>query len=343
MKGLSLDRGKLTETIEQLREKYEISIAEKPNGLFIYKFTATGIPQASLNIYNIKDGTTTLHYKTGANQELSLEIANLIKNNCSIKEFKSNSFYLKAIRNEDFNVLIEFLGEENTIESDDETKNHRIVKVKGHQGDTITLHKHSNGSFQAQGKPRLLFNDVIFMLSELMPFKDIISSQLEFYESNLTSGDIIGELEIRLPVSWNHIEDKIKSILSPSIAITKMDIQFDDYSFFAFPALRALEGVMKQFFKSNGILISNKDGFGDYIYNRGLQTILTDITKEQIKCPNTQKAICDIYSYYSANRHSLFHVEGTIVNTKVLTYQEARHIIDYTINLIENSFISILN
>lgn len=342
MKGLSLDRKKLTETIEQLKEKYEISLDEKPNGLSIYKFKATGIPQASLNIYKVNDGTTTLFYKTGANQPLSLEIASLIKDVCSVKEFKSNSFYLKAIRDEDFDVLVEFLVEENTVESDSVSKNHRIVRIRGHQGDTITLHKHSNGSFQAQGKPRLLFNDVIFMLSELMPFKDVIASQLEFYESNLTSGDIIGELEIRLPFSWLHIEDKIKSILSPSIAITKMEIQFDDYSFFAFPALRALEGVMKQFFIKNGILINNRDGFGEYIFSRGVNTILTEKAKLQIPCIKTQQAICDIYTFYSANRHSLFHVDGSVVNTKVLTYQEAIYIIDYAINLIENSFIRIL-
>ncbi|MEO5991384.1 MAG: type II toxin-antitoxin system RnlA family toxin [Ferruginibacter sp.] len=343
MYRLNLDREKLIQTIEQLKEKYEIAIAEKPNGLFIYKFKATGIPQASLNVYNLKDGTTTLHFKTGANQELSLEIANHIKETCHLKEFNSNSFYLKAIRDEDFNLVIEFLCEKNKVESDSETKNHRIVKIKGHQGDTIILHKHSNGSFQAQGKPRLLFNDVIFLLSELMPFKEVIDSQLKYYETNLTSADIIGELEIRLPVSWEHIEDKIKSILSPSIAITKIGIELDDFSLFAFPALRALEGVMKQLFKSNKILITNKDGFGEYIFNRGQQTILTPKAIAQIKCINTQKAICDIYSFYSAKRHSLFHVDGTIVNTKILTYQEARHIIDNAINLIENSFTSIVN
>lgn len=344
MKGLSLDREKLKKIITDLGGKYDIEVTEKPNGLTIYKFRATGISPASLNVYNIKDGTTTLQYKTGANQDLSLEIANLIKDNCSIKEFKSNSFYLKSIRDEDFETLIEFLGEENTIESDSETdKKHRTVKIKGHQGDTLTLHRHSNGSFQAQGKPRLLFNDVICLLSDLMPFKDVIESQLSFYETNLTSGDIIGELEIKLPVSWGHIDDKIKIILSPSIAITKTDLQLDDYSFFAFPALRALEGIMKQFFRDNDILINNKDGFHEYILNRGLKTILTEKSKEKINCQKTQKAICDIYSFYSINRHSLFHVEGTIVNTKVLSYQEARHIIDYAINLIENSFISILN
>ena len=100
---------------------------------------------------------------------------------------------------------------------------------------------------------------------------------------------------------------------------------------------------MKQLFKENLILINNKDGFGEYIFNRGPQTELTELCKSKIKCKKTQKAICDIYSYYSANRHSLFHVEGTIVNAKVLTYQEARHIIDFAINLIESSYISILN
>lgn len=343
MKGLNINRNKIESVLnDNYSSKYQITKDNKSDVLVVYKFVASGENTASLNVYHVNDGTTTLQYKTGANQDLSLQIATFIKENCSVKVFNSNSFYLKAIRKEDFDLLIEFLSEENNIESDEvHSNNHRVVKVKGHQGDNITLHHHINGSFQAQGKPKLLFNDTIFLLSELMPFKEVISSQLEFYETNLTSADFIGELKIKLHFSSQYLDDKIKSIISPSLLADKISVEFEDYSILAFPALRGLEGVIKQLFAEKGIIINNKDGFKDYILNRGTNSILTDLAKESVKCVKTQNAICSMYAFYNAHRHSIFHVDGTIATTKILNYQEAMYIINESLSLIENSFISI--
>lgn len=343
MKGLSINRNKIDAILgENLNGKYDISKDVKPNGLSIYKFKGTGIATASLNVYFVNDGTTTLHYNTGSNQALSLEIATLIKDNCTIKQFKSNSFHLKSIRKEDFETILEFLVEDkNTVLSDEVVKNGRKVKVQGFQGDEVTLFYYSNDAFMIQGKPRMLFNDIIVLLSELMPFKDIIEKQLAFYETNLTATDIVGELENRLPISGKYLEDKIKSIISPSLAVSKFLFELDDYSFFAFPALRGLEGVIKQLFKENDIIIDSKDGFKDYIHNRGVNVVLRDLAKEKIKCQKTENAICQMYSFYFSQRHSLFHVEGTVVNTRLLNHQDAIHLINYTINLIETSFSNI--
>ena len=343
MKGLNIDRDKIGKVInENYASKFDISLEEKPNNLWVYKFKGTGIQPAILNVYYVNDGTTTLYYKLGANQDLSLEVATLIKDNCSIKEFKSNSFYLKSIRDVDFETILEYLALENEIENDDANDKGRIVKVKGKQGDKITLHHFSNGAFQAQGKPRMIFNDVIAILSEIMPFKDIVNSQLEFYETNLTADDILGELETRLPISSQYLLDKVKSVLSPSLALKKFVVELDDFSAFAFPVLRGLEGVLKQIYFDNGIVIG-KEGFGDYLQidSRGIGVTLKNSTTSKISCGKTHKAICDIYSFYSYHRHSLFHMDGTIETSKILNRTEAESIINMALNLIESSISSI--
>lgn len=340
MKGLSLNRSKIEDILnENLSDKYTILKEAKPNGLSIYKFKGTGVSTASLNVYFVNDGTTTLQYKTGANQELSFEIATLIKNNCSIKEFKSDSFYLKSIRDVDFETILEYLLLENDIESDEINEKGRIVKVKGNQGDKITLHHFTNGAFRAQGKPRMIFNDVIAILSEVMPFKDIVNSQLEFYETNLSSDDILGELDTRLPFSSQFILDKIKSVISPSLALRKFVVELNDYSAFAFPVLRGLEGILKQIYLENGIIIG-KEGFGDYLQidGQGINVNLTSKTKGKIKCNKTQKVLCDIYSFYNYNRHGLFHMDGTVVTSKTINRAEAENIINSSLDLIEASY-----
>ena len=339
MKGLKLNREKLYACIDiELPKIYQINKDSKPNNLTIIKFIITGSKPATLNIYENCNGTTTLHYKVGANQSLSQSIAEQLVNACQIKELKFNSFYIKSIRDEDFDVMLSFLNEGiSTIEYDKVEQNgKRIVKIKGRQGDVITITKHSNNSFQVQGKPILLFSKVIEILSELMPFKEVIEQQLAYYETHLTTSDILGELENKLPSTHELIEDKIKAILTPSLALSKLDIELEDYSSFAFPVLRALEGVLKQCFNNNKITIT-KDGFGEFISKNGNNYILTDNCKKVISNITIRSKICNLYKYYNIHRHSLFHVDGLIPTTRIITKQESDVIIKKTLELIDDS------
>lgn len=339
MKGLKLNREKLHNHIDtELSKNYQVTKDIKPNNLTIFKFIVTGSPVAMLNIYENQDGTTTLNYKVGANQDLSKKIAEQLVSICQIKEFKSNSFYIKSIRDEDFEAMLSFLVDGgNTIKNDKtEQKGKRIVSIKGKQGDSITITKHSNNAFQVQGKPMLLFNEVIELLSELMPFKDVIEQQLAFYETNLTTSDILGELENKLPTTHGLIEDKIKVILTPSLALSKIGIELQDYSAYAFPVLRALEGVLKQIFKKNDVIIP-KEGFGEYIVKSGNNYIFTDDGKGKISNSEIQNKICNLYKYYNIHRHALFHVDGGVVTTKTISKQESDDIIKKTLELIEGA------
>lgn len=343
-KKINLNRALIKPTIEAyVGATTSIDFTEKALGFHIYSFLQTGKAQASLNVYYNSNGTTTLQYKTGKNQDWSLEIAQDIVTNCSVKEFNANSFYLKVIRDEDFEVVIEFLVEEcgAIIISDNQKKNDRHIKLQGSQGDTMVINHFKNKAFQAQGKPRMLFHDTIMILSDLLPFKDIISTQLEFYETNLTSADIIGELENRLPVSGASLDDKIKSVISPSLALRKTDIALTDYSAFAFPMLRGLEGVMKQIFSSKGVNVT-KEGFSAFFDNNGISVTFNNSIKTLIKCPKHEKALCDMYSYYSNQRHTIFHMDTNVSTSKILDRTEAEHIINTGINVIESGY-TVLN
>ena len=339
-KKLNINRALIQETVEAyVGTSTNITIVEKPGNLFVYKFLQTGKAEATLNVYYVKGGATTLMYKTGKNQEWSLEIAQNILENCAIKEFNANSFYLKAIRPEDFDVVLEFLVEECSavVLTDEQVPNGRQVKLEGVQGDNLILNHFKNNAFQAQGKPRMLFHDTIMILSDLLPFKDIIDKQLEYYETNLTSTDIIGELENRLPVSGSQLNDKIKSVISPSLALKKTDIELTDYSAFAFPMLRGLEGVMKQVFADKGINIT-KEGFGAHFDNKGISVTFNNSTKAIVKCLKHERALCNMYSYYHNQRHTIFHMDSTVATSKILDRAEAEHIINTGINVIEDGY-----
>lgn len=338
MKKLNLNRELYHNHINNvLSKEFQHTVEEKSNNLKIIKFIKTGEKQAQLNIYENNDGTTTLHFAVGQNQELSKRIAEDIVSVSSIKEFKAHSFYIKSIRDEDFDAFIEIIIEYgNNIEAEKSEGNKKVLTIRGKQGDKIVVTKHSNNAFQIQGKPMLLFNEMIEILSEFMPFEDIIQQQLEFYETNLTTADIRGELETKLPNICNLLEDKLKVIITPSLALQKINVELEDYSAFAYPILRSIEGVLKQIFLKYGKEIDYKEGFGEYLFRENGVYKLEEQFKKDVNNPAIENKICNLYKYYNIHRHSLFHIDDDVVNSKVVSLQEANNIITTSLSVIDD-------
>ncbi|MCB5981798.1 type II toxin-antitoxin system RnlA family toxin [Flavobacterium psychrophilum] len=323
----------------ELSKIYQFTIDEKPNNLLVCKFIKTGDNLAQLNIFENNDGTTTLHYAVGQNQELSKKIAEEIVSISAVKDFKSHSFYIKSIRNEDFETVLEIIIDYgNTIEDKIEDGKKTIIKVKGKQGDRIVLTKHSNNAFQVQGRPMLLFNEIIEVLSDFMAFEEIIEQQLSFYETNLTTADIRGELEAKLPKSFHLIEDKIKVIFTPCLALQKIAIELEDYSAFAYPSLRALEGILKQIFLKFNKKINYKEGFGEYILKQNNVYYLESNFDKELNNSATGIKICNLYKYYNIHRHSLFHIDDDIISSKVISSHEANNIITASLSIIDECY-----
>jgi len=341
---LNINRSLIDKTIDDSLNG--ATILEKKVALnnYTYKFKVPTQADASLNLYYNVDGTTTIQYQTGKNHDFSLKIAEAIKEQCSLKEFKADSFYIKKIAEVDFTTLLDFLKTECDAEVAEPTKlpHGNQYKVKGKQGDTLSFNFYNNGALQIQGKPRLLHNQTVEILSELLPFKEVIQEQLKFYETNISAGEILSELDNRLPVATSQLADKLKAIISPSLALRKIDIELTDYSAFAFPVLRGLEGVMKQIFRDKGIIV-NKDGFGEYIEDKGVSIKLNKETQDRINCTKSCKVLADMYSILKTQRNFLFHVDGLVDNTRILDRNQASSLINTVLNIIEDSFVILSN
>lgn len=342
---LNLDRNLIEDAItESLPEKSKLKSKTQHHGLDVYCFSVEGEADALLNIYNKVNGTTTLVYKTGKNHEFSYFIALKIKVKCGLASYNGNSFYIKCMRTEDFQTLIEILHENGAEQTEKVNLLHGIqYKLRSRQGDKLSFNFFNNGAFNVQGKPLLLFSETIEILSELLPFKEVIEEQLKFYSSKISVGTVLAELENRIPTSYNYLDEKIITLISPSIALLKQGIELEDYTVFVFPILRGLEGIIKQIFKNNEILIVKQDTFGDYFRESRSGFILNTDSKEKIGNLNTIKALELLYTHFKKeDRNRLFHVEGTITPTRTLTRREAATIIDETLNLIEDVFVSFI-
>lgn len=110
----------------------------------------------------------------------------------------------------------------------------------------------------------------------------------------------------------------------------------EDYSCYAFPALRALEGYIKYLFGLKEITI------GHTFSNVFNGDVLTPQIATRIGDATFQNELERLYVYFKGNRHVLFHTEQILIGTRLIEDKhEADEIINTVLNLIESSYANI--
>ena len=146
------------------------------------------------------------------------------------------------------------------------------------------------------------------------------------------------ELKNRVPNAYRLLDDTSRAILAPCVVLTKLKIDLPDYSAMVFPALRGLEAYIKCLLVKHGIVVTIGGGVSSH-FNRGS---LLPGNQAKIACKHTISAIEDSFEYYSANRHGLFHVDGTPATTRTIgDRQEAIAIVGHILHLMDQSSINI--
>lgn len=340
--NLNIDRS----LIDNVINNYVSGVAEiskKESGqriTYSIKFHDKTIRTALLLIYYRDDGTTTLQYETGKNQAYSKELADIVKEKTSVKLLDVGHLYFKEISHENLDTLLKFLPDISaTINEIKVVSNGSQYIIKGALGEKLSMIYYNNHSILFQGRPSFLFNQVMEVLVELFPPNDVLSEYLGYYKISTTKDDFEIELESIYPNTFNNLNEKLRVVLLPAIALKKVSIEgVEDYSFIAYPSLRCLEGVMKDVFLGYGITIDNKDGFKDcfkynhtknvWEYDEKTSSAITDI--------RTCEYLAKMYTIYCNSRHSLFHVDA--LAPKIITQEEAIGITDEILSLIEEFY-----
>lgn len=344
-KDLKIDRSKIEEAITssfngtvKIKGKHAINQGHK------YILDVEGA-EALLNVFDNKNGTTSITHSLGKKPEISLTIAENIKAQCSFPVTTVSSFYIAKIAPSDLKVMFEFLEERGAKVDEEKKVNGGIQKrITGRQGDHLVFKCYNSESLQIQGKALSLFYDTIEILSELLPFKDVIAEQLKYYNANLTTADLIGEMQNRIPAAYSHLHDKIKSIIAPSIALMKVQsIELPDYSSFAFPALKGLEGILKQLLPDD-LVFRAEEGFkpffkGDFKTNKSF--LLPEI-KDKLT-PSAASFVENGYNYYKTHRHLIFHANAVIEATPLLSRHDAEVITNKVLDMINDFYASVRN
>ena len=336
-KNLALNRDLIKEAISGYDAKLQVEANEDGNTFTVFY---DGKDKAIIRFYFNKNGKTTIQTNQGKNPALGDKVAKEVISQCQIAIASQGTLSIKPLTQESFDLMLEYLIDEcnSTLTSTKKNDIGTLYELKGIQGDKVTLSYYNTKTFMVQGCPLFLHSQIVEFLSEYLDLEDIVNSQLKLIKTDITAQQALQNLEAYLPNSYATLEPKIKAVLCPSLVLRNLDIELTDYSVFAFPALKGLEGYIKFLFFSKGVMIGKK-GFGPHL-REDTHNTLNENARVQINCDKTCKAINQCYGYYKSQRHGLFHADGVIRNTRLIEQKaEALAIINDVIEKIETSYL----
>lgn len=296
-----------------------------------------------LDIYQRADGQTTLS-PIGSNIENAIKLKEAVefRGYKSTTEQKQYTMFVGAGWIE---KTVQYLSElcEGKVEKITKEEHDRYVFVSD-IGDKLTLHTYSNHKIVVQGKPLYLYNEFLSYVSysPRVEMNDIIKATNEFVDTNTDVDEARNKMAEMMPVAYaSNIDPVIWKLFSPSVTLNDVKKECEDYSCFAFPALRALEGYLKYLLDEKDIVIDESHNFGTVFQKRDFDNrmIVNRRYTIAIEDPDYIDALEEVYNYFKNNRHVLFHVDQILIATKMIeSKQEAVSIIDEVAALIERTY-----
>lgn len=294
------------------------------------------------NIFENQDGTTTIGFSSGFDRGIFELLAEEIIRCCSFS--KEETLEISIPRSkfsiENYAGLQEFLKSEGAYIEDEKILPYECYQArwKGPNGDTLTIKSYKNGTVQFQGKNVHLASLVWDYLITVLSLEDALSKQSETYEINITVDQIKSELESKIPVAHQFIEDTVRKQLSAALMLCKIAVPLEDYAAVAFPALRGLEGFIKQVLLKSGLSPDDKSAIGSYFEQKVLgKYVLQKDYAAHVGSPYVN-ILENSYSFYFNQRHGLFHMATHVETSRILgSFEDARRIVFDVFNMIEAS------
>lgn len=278
-------------------------------------------------------GLYTIGKSTGLTAHFDI-FADAVKKECCISNQIRLEFTTK-LEDGQLTSLFGFLESEKvSIEELNEEAHCKVFSLTGELGDKIRVKKFNNKSVQFQGRylsTAILIND---FLCNVLSIQDLLTKQIETFNIPITKEQISAELLDRIPVSHDSIHEQIRKQLACSLALSKIEIELEDYSAISFPALRALEGYLFEVLSRN-FKPENSSKMGEYFEKKpdgryGLTAMHVEVCGEV-----TATVAGECYTYWHSERHGTFHMSTVLAATRTISFENARSICNRVYELIE--------
>lgn len=282
----------------------------------------TGIEDGTVDLFLNKDGTTTIQFKLGKNQEIGEQLAEYLYRTINPEEFVSVNYSLIGISEMDIEPIFEELmsckDDSGNVEFNLVIEQNEVIKKLIHiqsvaHNDTVTVtHFKTTNRLMIQGRPLFSYRRIIYLIAELLDLAGLqtVLSRTDENTATIVRAEIAKDyLKSQLPDSFAHLPNTIQSLLISGCCVKLASPQLPEYSMLLFPDLRALEGVLRTALCTYGMHPDQEEyGFGAFFdVRQGTATLksnyLRDVDKSSVVYP-LEKA----YTFFRKHRHTLFHM-----------------------------------
>ncbi|MBO1695268.1 ribonuclease H1 domain-containing protein [[Clostridium] symbiosum] len=265
-----------------------------------------------------------------------------------IPNIKKGDYWFTAdkISCEDVSAIIDLMQEEysvNMILSKNTVAHGILYTLALNKKDKITIHYYDNGKFMVQGKPKSLFSSIITYVTELVDIEEIPKIFNNTYNLNIDKENIKDEFQFYLPNAYNKLNPKMSRVLHQAVYNLNIKGELFDGTFLAQPALRVLEGHLKNIIITKQIVPDN-----NYIKYHGFDMFEANGAKYQLKTDCLGSATTEeinylgrCYTFYHNNRHVLEHWDdptAPLDSTKTLNCEGAHDLIKRTLAVIDDFY-----
>lgn len=262
-----------------------------------------------------------------------------------IRDLDGNSGYIISPVNEKNidDLLVKLQGECQGIEfSKAKTGNKKSWSVTfGKEKTQITLF--NDIKMTVQGKKNNLFQIITTGVVETLQCGDFIQVLKSAYGISIDKVRVDDDYNSKLPtISQEALPQNIVTLLKQAIINLNNPARNDtEFSMFTFPALRALEGVLKYNLTRCGITMQSYN-FNMFAFDSGVYRFKPELAGGIPQDKIAKMENC--YNHLHNNRHTLFHfgiiIGGADANTRLLSSKaEADAIIRDTLRIIDENYI----
>lgn len=346
LKNLSLYRSVIEDAVCTYPNYVAHTVKQLPDNRFNFTISVKGHQHpALLNVINLTDGNTTLNTEVGRNKQLSSSIAEHISLCCSLPNIESKRLYIKEMSDQDFRIFLDFISAEKKLKISEpkQIQNGQSYLLSWTEGGHVHITRYNTKSFSVQGNSNHVKEKLIEILTQVLPFKEVIAVQMESLEVNVTSDQVVAETEAIMPIAFKELGDTLVAIISPSIALRTVNIDLADYSAFTFPLLRGIEGVLRMILPRFGIIVGENVGA---VFNKLNNGTFELQLAHRTKIPDVGiiRLIDELYNMYYIERHTTFHTNINVQTSRIIEDKdEALKIIDEGISNIEDLYIKVSN
>ncbi|RYM59237.1 hypothetical protein BSQ98_21160 [Serratia liquefaciens] len=318
--GLNLDQDCILPITEAFCQKHSLTIrnlCDRPGGpgkrIII---GSVGIDDATLDVYFIQGGASTLMWKLGKNQEISRSLADSLYETINPDEFQSINMVIKGVARDNIQAIIALLPEDDTktfeVQESQSSTNIQWKILCHEHGDSLTVTHHTTLKLQIQGKPLSCYRKLVYLLAETLDLAGLerVLSRTEENLSVIVRKEVAADyLKKMMPNSYDNLPGLTRDLLVSGQCVKLASPALSEYSMLLFPELRSLEGALKWKLASFGFDSDGQDfGYffdfisGSYELKSSFHGHITDAT--------LRSHLSDAYTFFHKHRHGLFHMES---------------------------------